>query len=178
MYGIYRKLILLWGGLHVVEISRIVCGSYMLLVLYEGLIGFILSLSKNCISTISFFINCCVHCCGLQMSHVSLSFPLLSWSVRIVSSQTSLFDRRPMFVLVSLFLVCLPFFLLLSSAEYHNVLMCFSLCSCFLYTNFLQNINISKNIWFKSVKFKPYPSSCMKCRPNVPNESWKTIQHD
>ena len=35
------------------------------------------------------------------MSHVSLSFQLLSLSDHIVSSQSSLLDRRPMFVLVS-----------------------------------------------------------------------------
>ena len=61
------------------------------------------------------FIQCCVHCCGLRMSHVSLSFQLPSLSGRVVSSQSSFIDRRPMFVLVSLFLVCLPVFLLLSS---------------------------------------------------------------
>ena len=77
---------------------------------------------------INLFIQCCVHCCGLQMFHVSASFLLLSLFGRIVSSQSSLSDHRPMFVLVSLFLVCLPVFLLLLSAEYHNVLMCFSLC--------------------------------------------------
>ena len=61
------------------------------------------------------------------MSHVSFAFLQLSLSDRIVLSQSSPLDRRPMFVLVSLFLVCLPVFLLLFSAEYHNVLMCFSL---------------------------------------------------
>ena len=35
---------------------------------------------------------------------------------------------RPMFVLVSLFLVCLAVFLLFFPAEYHNVLICFTLC--------------------------------------------------
>ena len=35
--------------------------------------------------------------------------------------------RRPMFLLVSLFLVCLPVYFLLFSAEYRNA-MCFSLC--------------------------------------------------
>ena len=74
------------------------------------------------------FIHCCVHYCGLQMFHVSITFHLLSLSDRIVSSQSNLLDRRTMFVLVSLFLVCLPVFLLLFSAKYHNVLMCFSLC--------------------------------------------------
>ena len=63
------------------------------------------------------FIRCCIHCCGLQMPHVSFDF---------LQSQSILLYRRPMFVLVSLFLVCLPVFLLLLSAEYHNVLMCFS----------------------------------------------------
>ena len=62
------------------------------------------------------------------MSHVSLSFALLSLSCHIVVSQSSLSDRRPMFVLVFLFLVCRSVFLLLFSAEYHNDLMCFSLC--------------------------------------------------
>ena len=57
------------------------------------------------------FIRCCVHCCGLWMSHVSFSFLQLSLSNRIVSSQSSLLYRQPMFVLVSLFLVCLPVFL-------------------------------------------------------------------
>ena len=68
----------------------------------------------------SSFIECCVHCFGLQMSHVSFSFQLLSLSGRIVSSQSSLLDHRPMFVLVSLFVVSPAVFLL--SAEYHNVL--------------------------------------------------------
>ena len=76
----------------------------------------------------TFIIQCCVHCCGLKMSHVSFSFLQLSVSDCIVSSRSSLLDRRPMFVLVSLFLVCLPVFLLLLPAEYRNVLMCFSLC--------------------------------------------------
>ena len=53
------------------------------------------------------FVHCCVHCCGLQMSHVSLSFPLISLSGHIVLSQSSLLNHRPMFILVSLFLVCL-----------------------------------------------------------------------
>ena len=61
------------------------------------------------------------------MSHVSLSFLLLS-SGRIVSSQSGLLDRRLMFVVVSLFLVCLAGFLLLFLAEYRNALVCFSLC--------------------------------------------------
>ena len=58
-------------------------------------------------------IQCCIHFCGLQMSHVGLSFSFLQLSVsyRIISSQSSLLHRRPMFVLVSLFLVCLPVFL-------------------------------------------------------------------
>ena len=77
---------------------------------------------------IIFFHSFIAHCCGLQMSHVSFSFLQLSLSDRIVSSQSCLLDCRPMFVLVSLFLVCLPVFLLLLSAECHNVLMCFSLC--------------------------------------------------
>ena len=72
------------------------------------------------------FIHWCVLCCGLQMSHVSLYFPLISLSVCIVSCQSSRLDHRPMFVLVSLFLVCLPVLLLLSAADYHNVLMCFA----------------------------------------------------
>ena len=82
-------------------------------------------MSLNCLLTGlmlyygSSFIYCCVLCCGLHMSHVSLSFPLLSLS-RIVSSQSILLDRRPMSVLISLFLVCLPVFLLLFSAEYHS----------------------------------------------------------
>ena len=69
------------------------------------------------------------HCCGWHMFHVtvSASFLLLSLSGRIVWSQSSPSDHRPMFVLVSLFLVCHPVFLLLLSAEYHNVLMCSSL---------------------------------------------------
>ena len=54
------------------------------------------------------------------------SFQLLSLSRRIFSS---LLDHRPMFALVSIFLVCLPVFLLLLTAEYHNVQICFSLCS-------------------------------------------------
>ena len=82
--------------------------------------------SRNIRTKYTFFtshpdlIQCCVHCCGLQMSHVSVSVQLLPLSSRIVSSQSSLLYRRPMFVLVSLFLVCLPVFLLLFSAEYHN----------------------------------------------------------
>ncbi len=76
----------------------------------------------------SFNQYCLVYCCRLQISHVSFSFPLLSLSDRIVSSQSIPLDRRRIFVLVSLFLVCLPVFLLLFSAEYHNVPMCFSLC--------------------------------------------------
>ena len=70
-----------------------------------------------------------VHCYWLQMSHISLSFQLLFLSGRIVQfvPVQSLRDRRPIFVLLSLFLVCLPVFLLFLSAEYHNVLMCFSL---------------------------------------------------
>ena len=67
-------------------------------------------------------------CCGLQMFHVNASFLLLSLSGRITSSQSTLSDHRPMFVLVSLFLVCIPVFIILFAAEYHNVLMCFSLC--------------------------------------------------
>ena len=74
------------------------------------------------------FIECCVHCCGLQMFHVSASFLPLSLFGRIVWSQSSPSDHRPMFILVSLFLVCLLIFLLLLSAEYHDVLMCSSLC--------------------------------------------------
>ena len=70
-------------------------------------------------------INCCIHCCVLQISHVRLPFPLLSLYGHIVSCQSNLFDHRPMFVLVSLFPVCLPVFLLWLSAEHHNVLMCF-----------------------------------------------------
>ena len=74
------------------------------------------------------FIECCVHYCGLQIFHVSASFQLLSLFVRIVWSQSSLWDRQPMFVLVSLFLFFRSVFLLWLSAEYHNVLMCSSLC--------------------------------------------------
>ena len=76
------------------------------------------------------FIRCCVHCCGLQMSHVSFDFSAELSLYLIVTFRASPFSymiRRPMFVLVSLFLVCLPVFLQLLSAEYHNVLMCFSL---------------------------------------------------
>ena len=66
----------------------------------------------------------------LGVANVSYSFAFLQLSLsdRIVSSQSSLLYRRPRFVLDSLFLICLPVFLLLLSAEYHNVLMCFSLC--------------------------------------------------
>ena len=39
------------------------------------------------------FSHCYVHCSGLHMSHVSLSFQLLSLSGRTVSSQYSLLDR-------------------------------------------------------------------------------------
>ena len=84
------------------------------------------------------FIHRCVRRCGMQMYHVSLSFQLFYLSVRIVSSQSSLSDHRPMFVLVSLFLVCLPVFLLLFSADCHIALMFFSACGphktyfCFL----------------------------------------------
>ena len=77
------------------------------------------------------FIECCVHCCGSQMFHVdplSAWFMLLSLFVRIVWSQSILSDRRPMFVFVSFFLFCRSVFLLWLSAEYHNVLMCSSLC--------------------------------------------------
>ena len=49
----------------------------------------------------------------LQRSQASLSFQLLYLSGRIVSSLSSLLDRRPMFVLVSLLLACLPVFLIL-----------------------------------------------------------------
>ena len=66
------------------------------------------------------FIQCCVHCCELRMSHVSLSFQLPSLSGHVVSSQSSFIDHRPMFVLVSLFLVCLPVFLLLFSLADRN----------------------------------------------------------
>ena len=60
--------------------------------------------------------------------HSLLHPVLVSVSDHIVSSQSSLLDRRPMFVLVSLFLICLPVFILLLLAEYHNVLMCVSHC--------------------------------------------------
>ena len=76
----------------------------------------------------AFITEYCVHCCGLQMFHVSASFMLLCLFVRIVWSQSILWDRRPMFVLVSLFLFCRSVFLLLLSADYHNVLMWSSLC--------------------------------------------------
>ena len=46
------------------------------------------------------FIHCCVHCCGLQMSHVSFSFRLLSLSDRIGLSQSSLLDRHSCLVYV------------------------------------------------------------------------------
>ena len=49
-------------------------------------------------------------------------------STAVVSSRSRLLDHRPIFALVSFFLVCLAVFLLLFSAEYHNALMCFSLC--------------------------------------------------
>ena len=57
-------------------------------------------LSSLRINPISYFIfiHCCVDCCGLQISHVSLSFPLISLSGRIVLSHSSLLDRRPMLV--------------------------------------------------------------------------------
>ena len=55
-----------------------------------------------------------------------LSAAIFIWSYCFF--RASLLDRRPMFVLVSLFLVCLPVFLLLFSVEYHNALMGFSLC--------------------------------------------------
>ena len=58
------------------------------------------------------FVQCCVHCCGLQRCHVSLSIQLLSLPDRIVSSKSSFLDHRHMFVMVSLSLVCLPTFLL------------------------------------------------------------------
>ena len=76
------------------------------------------------------FIHCCVHCCVLQMSHVSFSFRLLSLSDRIFSTQLSLLDSRPMFVLVSFFLVCRPVFILLLSAAYRNVPICVSGIMC------------------------------------------------
>ena len=42
--------------------------------------------------------------------------------------QSSLLDHRPMFVSVSLFLVCLAIFLLLLSAQHRKTQMCLSLC--------------------------------------------------
>ena len=81
---------------------------------------FFIFICHSCI----FFTECCVHCCGLQIFHVSAWFLLLSLFVRIVWSQSNLSENRPMFVLVSLFLFCRSVFLLLLSAEYHNVLMC------------------------------------------------------
>ena len=86
---------------------------------------------KYCLHSFS-VASTAVRCC------ISFSFQLLSLSDRIVSSQSSLLDRQPMFVLVSLFLVCCPIFLLLLSAEYHDVLTCFPLrgphntTSCFV----------------------------------------------
>ena len=61
-------------------------------------------------------------CWPLQMSHVSISFELLS---RIVLSLSSILDRR---LILSSWSPSASFaFLLLLSADYHNVLMCFSL---------------------------------------------------
>ena len=50
-----------------------------------------------------------------------LSAALFIWSYRFEPVLS--LDRRPMFFLVFLFLVCIAVFLLLLSAEYHNVLM-------------------------------------------------------
>ena len=96
------------------------------------------------------FIHCCVHCCGLQISDVSLSFQLLSLSGLIVSSQSSLLDRRPMswspssFAFQSSFYSSqhsIIFYVLMCSSLCgpHKTTFCFSgvVCSCFLYTNFL-----------------------------------------
>ena len=60
--------------------------------LKANVVSLLTCLPSFCIDTHS-FIHCCVHCCRLQMSHVSLSFPLLSLSGCIVSSQSSLLDR-------------------------------------------------------------------------------------
>ena len=69
------------------------------------------------------FIHGCVHCCGLQMSHVSVSSSSLYG--RIWSCPSSLLDHQPMFVVVSLVLTFLGVFRLLFPAEYHNTVMCF-----------------------------------------------------
>ena len=69
---------------------------------------------------------------------------------RVVWSQSSLSDHRPMFVLVSLFLVCLLVFPLLLSAEYHNVLICSSLCGPHNFSNYS---NIA-HLKFKSFTLK------------------------
>ena len=63
-------------------------------------------------------INVCVHCCGLQMSHITFSFQLLSLSYRFEPCS-------PVSYIVD---TCSSFVSLLFSAEYHNALMCFSLC--------------------------------------------------
>ena len=95
-------------------------------------------------------------CCGLQMPHVSSSFlfQLLSSSDRNVSCRRSLLDRRPMFVLVSLFLVCLPVFLVLFSSEYHNVLMFLKLWGPHKYS--------------QPVVGGPHRKYCVKSKPSAP----------
>ena len=70
--------------------------------------------------------NSFIHCCGFN---VTCRFLLSVALFMVVSFRVSpVSDHRPMFVLVSLFLVFLPVFRLLLSAEYHTVLLCFSLC--------------------------------------------------
>ena len=107
---------------------------------------------------ISSFIQCCVHCCGLHMSHVSFSYQRLTLSGRIVSSLSSLLEEivdpcsswssSSSFAFQSSFNCCQQR-ILMSWWVSHYVarirqLSVFQVVkhSYFLYTNFLQYINV------------------------------------
>ena len=90
---------------------------------------------------------------------------LLSISGRIVSSQFSLLDHPSLFVLVSLFLVCLPVLQLSFSAEkaYHNALLiyyvshercfCFSGCLSLLFPlHQCYVVYKKKDVWYEKSK--------------------------
>ena len=109
------------------------------------------------------------------LCHLSFSFQQLSLSGRIASSQSSLLDRRTMFVLVSVFLVCLAVFLQFFSGEYHNAPMCLTSCGS-------HKTSVCFSVVFIVVSFipifcsRPYFNSCGIRSPTISQHS-SVAQH-